>query len=374
MNDLIDEFRATDAVAQLLAVKPQDSFHVVDVDDDGRVTGLRAGRRTCRCGSTAATSSCARGSSTTSTRARTSSWTRCVQAAEDGRMLRCPLRRLLGADGHPQGADPPRGPVPQRGRARGRCGATSRGTGARDRAAVEVPACPASRWDVGRQLRTVRDLPRTPRAGSTSCASARTPTTSRSAAAARCSTLAAAGRHGVTGVVLTGDGGRERRRPSGALPRFVPGAKVETLGPAGRPAARALGRGERRWRTSAERAATRPSCFAPRVDDAHQDHRLVGTLATTVWRDALVLHYEIPKWDGDLGAPDALRPAHRRAGAPQGRAAQRVLPAPAGRDWWDDELFLGLMRIRGVECRAPVRRGFFAAKVLLDLARRRTRR
>jgi LmbE family N-acetylglucosaminyl deacetylase len=49
-------------------------------------------------------------------------------------------------------------------------------------------------------------------------------------------------------------------------------------------------------------AAPRPDViFAPRVDDAHQDHRLVAELITTVWRDTLVLRYEIPKWDGDLG-------------------------------------------------------------------------
>jgi LmbE family N-acetylglucosaminyl deacetylase len=47
--------------------------------------------------------------------------------------------------------------------------------------------------------------------------------------------------------------------------------------------------------------------FAPRIDDAHQDHRLLGTMAPTVWRDALVLHYEIPKWDGDLGPIQLLR-------------------------------------------------------------------
>ena len=41
--------------------------------------------------------------------------------------------------------------------------------------------------------------------------------------------------------------------------------------------------------------------FAPRTDDAHQDHRLIGELVPTVWRDSLALHYEIPKWDGDLG-------------------------------------------------------------------------
>ena len=74
MNDLIDQFQQTDAVAQFIAVKPQDSFHVVEADDEGRVTDLvPAGD--LRSASTAATSCCARGSSTTSRRARTSSWT-----------------------------------------------------------------------------------------------------------------------------------------------------------------------------------------------------------------------------------------------------------------------------------------------------------
>ena len=44
--------------------------------------------------------------------------------------------------------------------------------------------------------------------------------------------------------------------------------------------------------------------LAPRVDDAHQDHRLLGRLVSTVWRDVLTLHYEIPKWDGDLRTPN----------------------------------------------------------------------
>jgi glucose-1-phosphate cytidylyltransferase len=39
-NALVEEFAATDAVAQFLAVKPQDSFHVVHMESDGHVTGL----------------------------------------------------------------------------------------------------------------------------------------------------------------------------------------------------------------------------------------------------------------------------------------------------------------------------------------------
>ena len=42
MNDLIDDFARTDAVGSLLAVKPQESFHVVDIDEGNHVTGFTA--------------------------------------------------------------------------------------------------------------------------------------------------------------------------------------------------------------------------------------------------------------------------------------------------------------------------------------------
>jgi LmbE family N-acetylglucosaminyl deacetylase len=63
--------------------------------------------------------------------------------------------------------------------------------------------------------------------------------------------------------------------------------------------------------------------LAPRMDDAHQDHRLLDTLAPTVWRDALVLHYKVPKWDGDRGRAIQLPSAYLcGAGAAQGFAAE----------------------------------------------------
>jgi LmbE family N-acetylglucosaminyl deacetylase len=107
--------------------------------------------------------------------------------------------------------------------------------------------------------------------------------------------------------------------------------------------------------------------LAPRVDDAHQDHRLVGLLATAVWRDALVLHYEIPKWDGDLVPPShyvALSPADA---ARKVEVLEESFPSQHGRDWWDEELFLGLMRLRGVECRSRYAEAFHAAKVRVAL-------
>jgi LmbE family N-acetylglucosaminyl deacetylase len=104
---------------------------------------------------------------------------------------------------------------------------------------------------------------------------------------------------------------------------------------------------------------------APRRDDAHQDHRLLGEVATQAFRDQLVLHYEIPKWDGDVGQPNLYVPV------PDGLARRKVellnacFPSQKHHDWWDDELFLGLMRLRGMESRARYSEAFWCAKALL---------
>jgi LmbE family N-acetylglucosaminyl deacetylase len=115
------------------------------------------------------------------------------------------------------------------------------------------------------------------------------------------------------------------------------------------------------------RSMTADVVFAPRPDDAHQDHRLIAELAPTVWRDALVLHYEIPKWDGDLGRVShyvALEPEVARRKV---ELLHECFPSQAGRDWWDDETFLSLMRIRGVECRSRYAEGFAVTKALLSI-------
>jgi LmbE family N-acetylglucosaminyl deacetylase len=107
--------------------------------------------------------------------------------------------------------------------------------------------------------------------------------------------------------------------------------------------------------------------FAPRPDDAHQDHRLIAELAPTVWRDALLLHYEIPKWDGDLARVNhyvALEPEIARRKV---ELLHECFPSQAARDWWDDETFLSLMRIRGVECRSRYAEGFTVTKAQISM-------
>lgn len=170
----------------------------------------------------------------------------------------------------------------------------------------------------------------------------------------------------VQGVVLTGVEERVREG-SAALDAFVPGSQLRAFGlPDGRLPAH--------WDAVKEaledvaRTCRPQLIFAPRVDDAHQDHRLVGSLVRTVWRDALVLHYEIPKWDGDTGTPSHYVALTEDEARLKVKLLGSHYPSQVAHDWWDDDLFLGLMRVRGMEARSPFAEGFFASKVLLDLA------
>ncbi len=105
--------------------------------------------------------------------------------------------------------------------------------------------------------------------------------------------------------------------------------------------------------------------LAPSSDDAHQDHRVVGEIVPTVFRDQLYLAYEIPKWDGDMSRPSMYVPlpaavAHRKV-----ELLHKCFPSQQGRDWWDDEVFLGLARLRGMECRARYAEAFRCAKSVI---------
>ena len=172
-------------------------------------------------------------------------------------------------------------------------------------------------------------------------------------------------RTSVAGVVLTGEGQRKEEALA-ALPQFFPSATVEVLGlPDGHLPAH--------WdavKDALESLAERyrPTLIlAPGIHDAHQDHRLLARLVTTVWRDVLVLGYEIPKWDGDLRSPTHYVQIHEGLAQRKVELLNRCFPSQVKRDWWDDELFLGLMRLRGVESRARYAEGFSASKVILGL-------
>lgn len=102
--------------------------------------------------------------------------------------------------------------------------------------------------------------------------------------------------------------------------------------------------------------------------DAHQDHRLLGELAPTAFRDHLVLQFEVPKWDGDLGSarPNVYVPLTADDVAFKWALLNQHYPSQRGKDWWDAETFAALARLRGMECRAPYAEAFRAEKIILD--------
>ena len=87
--------------------------------------------------------------------------------------------------------------------------------------------------------------------------------------------------------------------------------------------------------------------------DLHQDHRLVCELTWNTWRDHLIFEYEIPKFDGDLGTPNVFVPISRELADEKVRLLMNAFPSQSDKHWFDEELFLGLMRVRGMEAASP---------------------
>lgn len=107
--------------------------------------------------------------------------------------------------------------------------------------------------------------------------------------------------------------------------------------------------------------------ISPSPFDAHQDHRTVGELVPTVFRDSLCLAYEIPKWDGDLGAarPSVYVPLQPDVARRKVELLNACFPSQKARDWWDEEVFLGLARLRGMECRSRYAEAFVCTKAVI---------
>lgn len=108
--------------------------------------------------------------------------------------------------------------------------------------------------------------------------------------------------------------------------------------------------------------------ICPAPNDAHQDHRLLAEQTPTVFRNQLVLHYEIPKWDGDLARRNVYVPMPDDLARRKAELLHASFPSQKGRDWWDDEVFLGLARLRGMECRARYAEAFDCTKATLRFA------
>jgi LmbE family N-acetylglucosaminyl deacetylase len=106
--------------------------------------------------------------------------------------------------------------------------------------------------------------------------------------------------------------------------------------------------------------------FTHQRDDRHQDHRLVSELAWNTYRDHLILEYEIPKYDGDLGQPNFFHKLSDAIAQKKVKIIMESYASQAGKHWFDKETFFALMRIRGLESASDARysEAFYARKAV----------
>ncbi len=165
-------------------------------------------------------------------------------------------------------------------------------------------------------------------------------------------------------VVFTAEGDRADEARSSAK-EMLPGAKLEVL--------------VEQYRTSflpfqAEQVKEffekLKSSFEPDLifthyrEDRHQDHRVLSDLAWNTYRNHLILEYEIPKYDGDLGSPNVFVPLDEGLSRKKAGHICRFFQTQTNKHWFAEETFLALMRLRGMECAAQYAEAFYSRKIV----------
>jgi LmbE family N-acetylglucosaminyl deacetylase len=102
-------------------------------------------------------------------------------------------------------------------------------------------------------------------------------------------------------------------------------------------------------------------------DDRHQDHRLISDLTWNTFRNHLILEYEIPKFDGDLGCPNFFVPLTESVCSRKVRKLLESFKSQGQKHWFDEQTFLAILRLRGMEANSPTRfaEAFYCRKAVL---------
>lgn len=103
-------------------------------------------------------------------------------------------------------------------------------------------------------------------------------------------------------------------------------------------------------------------------EDLHQDHRLISELTWNTFRDHLILEYEVPKYDGDLGVPNFFVPLEESLCRRKVDTILTSFASQRGKRWFTEDLFRSMLRLRGMECNAPSNyaEAFYCRKLVAD--------
>lgn len=99
--------------------------------------------------------------------------------------------------------------------------------------------------------------------------------------------------------------------------------------------------------------------------DLHQDHKTASDLTWNTFRNALILEYEVPKWDGDLGAPNCYMPLTEEVVERKVELLCTTFASQSTKPWFTPDTFRALMRLRGIEAGVQYAEAFYARKVVL---------
>ena len=101
--------------------------------------------------------------------------------------------------------------------------------------------------------------------------------------------------------------------------------------------------------------------------DLHQDHRLISELTWNTFRNHLILEYEIPKYDGDLGSPNAFSHLTTRLCQRKTDGILSSFASQQSKQWFSVDTFMAIMRLRGIESNAPdgYAEAFYCRKLIL---------
>ena len=104
-------------------------------------------------------------------------------------------------------------------------------------------------------------------------------------------------------------------------------------------------------------------------DDRHQDHRILSDLTWNTFRNHLILEYEIPKYDGDLGTPNLFVRLAEDLCRRKVEYLRRFFQTQNDKHWFSEDTFFSLLRLRGIECPSPTKyaEAFYCRKMVLHL-------
>jgi LmbE family N-acetylglucosaminyl deacetylase len=172
----------------------------------------------------------------------------------------------------------------------------------------------------------------------------------------------------VTWVVLGSSGKRDKEAQSGAR-SFLTGAEKKTIIVRNYKDGFFPYQGKRIKQTFEKlKATTSPDLiFTHYRDDLHQDHRMISELTWNTYRNHLIFEYEIVKYDGDLGSPNMFVPLKAQMCRHKIDLLMKAFESQSRKDWFTADTFWAMLRIRGIECRAPEKfaEAFYCRKSVL---------